>query len=170
MTPPTPDETLLGLLAAQPQHGYQLMERFRTRAALADVWTLSTSQLYAVLKRLENQGLIEGRPVEVVSAPVRTEYHLTTAGYARLLQWLETPLPSASIRRVRVEFLSRIYVARLLGHPTGQIIRRQKAVCSEYRLALLGERTAVEGVGLLALDLHIAQLDAVLQWIDHCSG
>ena len=52
----TPDETLLGLLAAQTRHGYELQECFRDPAQLGEVWNLSTSQLYAVLKRLEQQG------------------------------------------------------------------------------------------------------------------
>ena len=64
MTSLTPDDTLLGLLAAQAAHGYQLIHCFRDPAHLGEVWNLSVSQLYAVLKRLEQQRLIKGQQVE----------------------------------------------------------------------------------------------------------
>lgn len=169
MSQPTPDETLLGLLAVQPRHGYQLLACFHDADELGRVWNLSTSQLYAVLKRLAGQGLIAGSEVEAAHAPARTEYELTPAGRERLQAWLYEPSPPASIRRVRVEFLSRLYVARLLNLPTVPIVRAQKAACRREYEARLAERDrSAPGVGFLALELHIAQLAAVLQWIDRC--
>lgn len=165
----TPDEVLLGLLAAQPAHGYQLLEAFRHPQQLGRVWHLSTSQLYAVLKRLERKGWIDGREVTLHEAPPRTEYTLTTSGRATLLAWLNEPHPSPSIRRVRVEFLSRLYIARLLQHPTAPIVRSQKRACLAQRELLLQEHaTCAPGVGLLALEFVLFQLNALLDWIDRC--
>ncbi len=98
----TPDETLLGLLAARSQHGYQLLDTFRNPDQLGLVWNLGTSQLYAVLKRLESQGLIAGQQVDSPDAPPRTDYALSEAGRARLTAWLYDAQPSSSIRRVVV--------------------------------------------------------------------
>jgi DNA-binding PadR family transcriptional regulator len=169
MTMPTPDETLLGLLAAEAQHGYQLLDAFRDPAQLGRVWNLSTSQLYAVLKRLQSGGLINGEQVNSADAPTRTEYRLTESGKACLAAWLDEPNPSASIRRIRVEFLSRLYIARLLNQPTIPIVLRQKSVCERERTQLLLQRTeAAPGMEFLTLDLQLAQLDAVLQWIERC--
>src|SRR5512133_2098040 len=95
----TPDETLLGLLASRARHGYELLECFSDSGQLGEVWRLSTSQLYAVLKRLEAQGLTEGYDVPVPDAPMRKEYRLTEKGTIRLLAWLDEPEPSASIHR-----------------------------------------------------------------------
>lgn len=165
----TPDETILGLLAANARHGYELLECFRDPAQLGEVWNLSTSQLYAVLKRLDQQGLIAGRQIQSDSAPTRTEYCLSDAGIERLKSWLDEPQPSASIRRVRVDFLSRLYVARLLNVPTMPIVQRQKFACQTMREELVIQRgQSKPGIGYLALDLVIAQLDAVLLWIDRC--
>jgi DNA-binding PadR family transcriptional regulator len=165
----TPDEVLLGLLAAQAGHGYQLLEHFRDPAKLGQVWDLSTSQLYAVLKRLEQQQQIAGQAVESSDAPTRTEYHLTEGGQARFEAWLHEKSPSSSVRRVRVEFLSRLYVARLLNIPTFSIVRSQKIACADAYQELLTQREKVgPGVGYLALELQIAQLGAILQWIDRC--
>ncbi|NJL53976.1 PadR family transcriptional regulator [bacterium] len=63
MTQLVPDEVILGLLAVEACHGYQLLDHFRSPAALGRVWNLSTSQLYAVLKRLDRLGYIAGHPL-----------------------------------------------------------------------------------------------------------
>ncbi len=165
----TPDETMLGLLAAEARHGYQLIDCFRDPAQLGHVWSLSTSQIYAVLKRLDSQGLIVGRSITSADAPTRVEYTLTPAGIRRLEDWLTETAPPASVRRVRVEFLSRLYVARLLNIPTLDIVHAQKESCRRRRDSLVIERDcAAPGVGLLALELEVNQLDAILDWIDRC--
>ena len=164
-----PDETLLGLLAAQARHGYQLIDCFRDPAQLGNVWSLSTSQIYAVLKRLETQGFIVGRALESADAPTRIEYTLTGAGEQRLEAWLTEAQPSASVRRVRVEFLSRLYIARLLNLPTLELVRRQKQSCRQRRTARIVDRDcAAPGVGRLALELEVAQLESILDWLDRC--
>lgn len=167
----TPDDTLLGLLAADSQHGYQLLETFRDPQQLGRVWYVSTSQLYAVLKRLEQQGLIAGRQVACAGAPTRTEYALTEAGQARLRAWLDEPNPSPSLRRIRVEFLSRLYIAGLLGCAPEPIIARQRAAC-ERRLEGLREKRAdtARGVGDLALEMVMAQLEAIIGWLGVCEA
>jgi DNA-binding PadR family transcriptional regulator len=165
----TPDETLLGLIALRPRHGYDLLECFRDPDQLGEVWKLSTSQVYAVLKRLETQGLINGAVVAVPDAPARVEYQLTERGAARLAAWLAEPQPSPSIRSVRVMFLSRLFVARLLNMPTQPIVARQKEACQQTLDAIqrtLGQ--AAPGVGWLALDLIIAQYQVILKWLDRC--
>lgn len=165
----TPDETILGLLASQPQHGYQLLDAFQDPSRLGNIWRLSTSQLYAVLKRLERQGWISGQQVTSETAPPRIEYTITPQGRARLNAWLNETDPSPSIRRVRVEFLSRLYVAQLLGLPVAPIIERQRRVCQDERMQVLQARDGrPAGIGWLASELMIAQLDAILDWIDRC--
>lgn len=165
----TPDETLLGLIAVQNCHGYELIETFRNPSELGDVWKMSTSQIYAVLKRLESQRLIVGQVVTQTTAPERKEYTLTAAGQQRLDRWLHDPQPSASIRRIRVEFLSRLYIARRLGIPTIPIVVRQRATCEAERHRIAEELAAREsGIGYLAQALVLSQLDAVLDWLYRC--
>ena len=165
----SPDDVLLGLLAAKPCHGYQLLEHFRIPGQLGLVWHLSTSQLYAILKRLELGDFVSGREVASDDAPPRTEYQLTGIGRDRLVTWLHEPTPSASTRQIRTEFLSRLYIAHLLDIPIDPIIQRQKATCQQRKNTLVAARTETEpGIGLLSLDLLVAELEVILQWIDHC--
>lgn len=168
MAAPVPDETILGILAAEPQHGYQLLARFTSRAELGRVWTLSTSQLYAVLKRLEAEGLLRGKQVLGGDAPPRRQYSLTAAGRRRLDAWLETPQLSASVRQVRVQFISRLYVARLLGRPTEALVDAQRRVCEQQLRQLQAAHQAAPEMEALVLDFVIGQLHAVIAWLDTC--
>ena len=171
MKPLTPDAIILGLLAIQARHGYELLDCFRRPSQLGRVWNLSTSQIYAVLKRLETQQWITGSEVQQDSAPPRTEFALTPEGEANLMKWLDEENPSPSIRHIRVEFLSRLYVARQLGIPLEPIIERQRQVCQQQHTKLLADQEHVApGLERLALDLHIAQVEVVLQWIDRCQS
>ena len=166
MSQPTPDETLLGLLMHQPQHGYQLLETFADEQALGRVWKLSTSQLYAVLKRLQTQGFITGEEAYSLDAPPRTVYRITPNGETYVKAWLWESQPAPSIRRVRVEFLSRLYIARLLSFPQGDIIRHQKVSCMNKLEALYAQRDLTDdSLGSQALALEITQFEAILVWI-----
>jgi DNA-binding PadR family transcriptional regulator len=165
----TPDETILGLLAIQARHGYELLECFRSPLQLGRVWNLSTSQIYAVLKRLERADLIVGREVVSEAAPPRTEYTLTDAGDKRLHAWLNEPLPSPSIRRIRVEFLSRLYIAQQLNIPTDAVVRYQREACiTRCKQLAAGRDHAQPGIEALALEFQLNQQEAALRWIDRC--
>jgi len=169
MTRLVPDEVILGLLKAQPTHGYDLLSQFQSRDQLGRIWNMSTSQLYAVLKRLEDSGAIEGCQIEVEDAPPRVVYTITESGENQLTAWLLDPDPPTSIHRIRVLFLSRIYIARLLDEPVDQILTRQKKVCEKQLQNLKNEREHVNYLfESLTLDYIIGQLNAVISWLDHC--
>jgi DNA-binding PadR family transcriptional regulator len=164
MSVPTPDEVVLGLVAVQPQHGYQLLEHFRSPTRLGRIWRLSTSQLYAVLKRLEGQGEIIGREMAQQDAPPRTEYAITDVGLERLMRWLNAE-PGVSVRRVRVDFLSRLVIARLLKLPAKPLIERQCNVVERQR-DQLAQENASDVIEAEALKLEIILYDAILKWIE----
>ncbi len=169
MTTRVPDDVLLGLIALQPQHGYQLLDYFRSTAALGSVWNLGQSQLYAVLKRLERGGLIEGQSRASPDAPPRIEYTLTEGGRERVHAWLYADVSPEAVEDVRIQFLSRLYVARLNNWPTAQIVRRQRrAVEARYRQRLDERAKASSGIEWLSREFEVEQLSAVLRWIERC--
>ncbi|MBI1277228.1 MAG: hypothetical protein GC179_03775 [Anaerolineaceae bacterium] len=166
MAQPTPDETLLGLLMDHPQHGYELLETFEDSGALGRVWHLSTSQLYAVLKRLQTQRFITGEEAYSDDAPPRMVYSITEVGKACVREWLAEEQPSSSVRRIRVEFLSRLHIARILGLSQTDIIRHQKTTCDHKYEQLIDQREPEnDSIGNVALELEIAQMQAILGWI-----
>jgi PadR family transcriptional regulator, regulatory protein AphA len=165
----TPDETILGLLAYRPQHGYQLLDAFNNPEQLGLIWKLSTSQLYAVLKRLERLGWIVGEELISENAPRRIEYSITKSGSHTLQDWLDNPFPSSSVRRVRVEFPSRLFIAKKLKRPVLPIIQHQREACLRDRTRIEELQASIsEGVARLSVEMMRYQLNAVLQWLDHC--
>lgn len=165
----TPDEVLLGLLKLRPAHGYELLEWFRSPQHLGRIWKMSASQLYAVLKRLEEKDLITGRILPGLDAPSRTVYALTGQGEARLMAWLDDPRPPISIHRIRVQFLSRLYIASLLNLPTEDIVARQLSTCEQNRQRLQAELAEVTtDIEKLTLNYMIGQFDAVIRWLQAC--
>ena len=171
MKRPVPDEVILGLLRSRSAHGYDLLESFRSPNQLGRMWTLSTSQVYAVLKRLEEGGAIEGKQVFPSDAPVKIVYSVTDKGVLKLENWLFDPKPSASIHRIRVLFLSRLYVADLLGIGVTEIIENQKSVCEKQRIIFLNEKEkATNSFEKLTLDFIVGQLDAAIEWLGRCEN
>ena len=165
----SPDEVILGLLQAAPSHGYDLLERFRDPAHLGRVWNMSVSQLYAVLNRLESENLITGREIPQSDAPPRTEYAITPLGEQRVAGWLAETQPPVSIHRIRVQFLSRLYIATLLGLPTEGITDRQLAVCETQRDAIREKLARIDSpVETLTLEFVLGQLEAAITWLHRC--
>lgn len=162
-----PDEVILGLIKAKPSHGYFLMERFNSPEYLGRIWTMSTSQIYAVLKRLEKSQAIRGKTVSTGSGPHKKVYSITEQGEKQLQTWLYDPHPSTSIHRIRVLFLSRLYVSNLLGMPSAPILTYQKSVCLEQLSQLKSDfHNTQSTIEKLTLDFVIGQLDAAINWLE----
>ncbi len=169
MRRPVPDEVILGLLKSCPAHGYDLLEAFRSRDKLGHVWTLSTSQLYAVLKRLEVEGSILGERKKSKDAPERIVYSITEKGSEKVNLWLFDDAPSSSIHRIRVLFLSRLYIANLLGLETKDIVDNQRSVCEQQiKNFNLEKKIARSSFEKLTLDFIVSQLKSALIWLDQC--
>jgi DNA-binding PadR family transcriptional regulator len=73
---------ILTALAAEPKHGYAVIEDVRDISA--GRVRLHTGTLYSVLDRLREGGLIEVDREEIVQSRLRRYYRLTGAGRERL--------------------------------------------------------------------------------------
>jgi DNA-binding PadR family transcriptional regulator len=76
---------ILGMLSLGKQTGYEI-KQFVDKS-VRHFWAASYGQIYPELKRLEDQGLVTGRP-EPTGGRSRTVYELTDAGKAALTDWL----------------------------------------------------------------------------------
>ena len=65
----SPEMALLGLLYKEAGHGYDLHRT--VNADLGQVWHLSQSQAYSILKRLETQGDISAQEISQEKLPSR---------------------------------------------------------------------------------------------------
>jgi len=106
MTPKSATEyVILGALMPGARHGYEIMQFLG--CALEATWRLSTSQLYVLLKRLEQESCLESFPESQESRPPKRVFNLTSAGRRAFLEWLSAPVEN--VRDFRMEFLCKMF-------------------------------------------------------------
>jgi PadR family transcriptional regulator AphA len=162
----SPEWVLLGLLMRKPMHGYELHQSFVPPSPLAQIWYLGISQMYKLLRELEEQGHVEVSVEPQEARPDRRVYHVTASGREAFLHWLQTPVDG--IRLMRVEFLGKLYLARTLDPEiVERVIDRQAEAC---RLSLreLGEAMPGPGFEDLVLRFRAGQIEAALEWLEYC--
>jgi len=161
----SPEFALLGFLIAGPSHGYDLHQRCMTE--LGHVWHVSQSQAYAILKRLEGRGDISAQFVEQDKLPARQMLRITAQGRRRFYEWLDDI--SANARAIRLEFLTRIYFARI--YKPEKVIQIYKAQYSEIvstidRLeGLLAHLSPEQRFNRLSIDLRLRQMKLIQEWM-----
>ena len=89
----SPEFPLLGFLSQAPSHGYELHRRLEEE--LQGIWSLSQSQCYNILKRLEAQGDIRGEVYKQKAAPAKRLLALTPTGRERFERWHCEPTPGS---------------------------------------------------------------------------
>ena len=161
----SPEFPLLGFLLAGPCHGYDLHQKFQ--AELGNVWHISQSQAYTILKRLEARGEVSSRQVEQDKLPPRQILRITNAGKSRFEEWLNGTGRNA--RSIRLEFLTRLYFTRqYYPDQTARIYTIQMAAirASVERLENLGRQIPTEQTyNRLSLDLRLRQLRLIQDWM-----
>lgn len=162
----SPEFALMGFLIEKPCHGYDLHQRLNSE--LGQVWHLSQSQAYAILKRLETRGDISARIVEQEKLPARQILHITASGRKRFFAWLETEI-STTARSVRLEFLTRLYFANLYRPEIiSQIYQSQLNEINAKidQLETLIEHLPPEQIyNRLSLDLRLQQMKLIETWM-----
>ncbi|GAA5154840.1 PadR family transcriptional regulator [Microbacterium pseudoresistens] len=87
---------ILGVLEARPMTGYELTRFFESTARW--VWTAPQSQIYPLLRKLEDSGWVEGEHQLRGKHQRRTEYSITPTGLTELRRWLGEPHEEPSQR------------------------------------------------------------------------
>ena len=162
----SPQPPLLGFLMSGPKHAYELHQEFNNQ--LGRVWRLGRSKLYAQLKQLEESGWAEIQTEFQPNRPPRKVYHLTPAGREAFLDWLHQPTPT--LRRIRIELLTRVYFFEHLSLPgLDQLIADQRQLL-QSRILLLNQKGAEteDRFCQLVLAFRKGQLEAVDRWLDGC--
>lgn len=159
------ENALLGLLRREPRHGYDLAREFAQDTPLGEVVHLEMSMLYALLKKLEREGLVRSVTQLQDSRPPRKVFELTEAGNQTLDRWLAEPVERT--RDLRLEFLLKLYIARDTDPQLARtLIASQYDVC-ERHVGSLNEQIAAEPDSFrrLVLEMRMAQNVALLEWL-----
>lgn len=154
----------LALLCERPMHGYELYQLVRADETLRAIWRIERSQLYFLLRKLQDLGYISEKAEEQSGGPPRQIYAPTRAGRAALNRWLHTPEPYP--RDLRTAFLAKLYLA-LRSQPQAavELVEAQKRVLREWA-ARRREWAAGDGLVALVHSLRLAQVEAALTWLD----
>jgi DNA-binding PadR family transcriptional regulator len=174
MTKPThssrsPEYALLGFLYAGPGYGYDLHQRLVHD--LGQVWRVSQSQTYNILKRLEKEGDVLAATIVQKKLPDRQDLKITPAGRKRFEAWLNTPTGS-SVRAIRLEFITRLYFIQ--KYAPENLLPSLDAQVTEINASLTrleANEAAVpadQTFNRLSLRLRIQQLRSVLDWMVEC--
>lgn len=158
---------ILGVLRERQMHGYEIARRFSPDVDLGIVLPMDMSNVYALLKDLHEQGLIEGRREAVGLRPPRTVYQLTEDADGQLRHWLEEPV--RRMREVRSDLLIKLYFCAGIGaNATIRLLDAQIAASHAYLARLLrsaGE-TAPGSFERLVHESKIGPARATIAWLE----
>ncbi|HKV89082.1 MAG TPA: PadR family transcriptional regulator [Candidatus Dormibacteraeota bacterium] len=160
---------VLGLLAEEPLHGYEVKNRFE--AMLGGTWEVNIGQVYTTLQRLERDGLV--RPVGRRGDRGKQLYELAEPGRRALDDWLGEP--ESGPQQLHEEIYVKLLLAtRVANGSVGPLLARQKrAYLQRLRdLNQLEERARKDGRHDLARLVRGALLhtEADLKWVDELTA
>jgi len=165
----SPQYALLGFLYFQPMHGYDLHKHLDNN--LHELWHISQSQTYNILKRLEKEGWICPTREPQEKLPDRSCFTLTPLGKEQFKKWLAAPTPS-SVRAIRIEFLTRLYFASQIDEDACSRLLQDQVAFTRRRVTRLQERLDMLPPGQtfnrLGLELRVRQLISTLEWLETC--
>jgi DNA-binding PadR family transcriptional regulator len=160
--------SLLGLLAQQPRHGYELHAAFEAVIGGQANWDVKPGQVYTTLTRLEEAGLVEQEAVGQDGGPEKRIFAITEAGRRELAEWMAQPVPS---EHQRDEFFLKLMLSIAIGiADPGRLIYTQRSHLYRELHAITTRRTACDPkrqlAQILLFDQVIMHLEANLRWLD----
>jgi PadR family transcriptional regulator, regulatory protein AphA len=132
---------------------------------LSGICWLGRSQIYALLSKLEQEGLTVHERVEQSNLPSKKVFRLTQTGRNELHQWLTAPV--SNLRDLRIEFLIKLFFARLRSEDTEMdLLSEQLQVCKTKRSRLIELRSgAPNRIDQEALEYRISMAQAACVWL-----
>jgi DNA-binding PadR family transcriptional regulator len=159
---------VLGLLAEEPLHGYEVKTRFE--AMLGGTWEVNIGQVYTTLQRLERDGFV--RPLGERGDRGKLLYELSEQGRKALGEWLAQPESGPQELREDI-YVKLLLAARVSNGNLRPLLGRQKrAYLQQLRdLNQIEARARRDGRLDLARLVRGALLhtEADIKWIDELS-
>ncbi|PIY41185.1 PadR family transcriptional regulator, partial [Candidatus Aquicultor secundus] len=165
---------LLGLLAKQPQNGYELKNSFDEIAG--GFWDVNFGQIYTTIDRLIKDGLAVSVS-EGDEGAERRVYQITPKGVKEFKDWLVKPM--VKVRPLRDEiFVKLAFMDPLDKEAMLQLLAEQRqmylAKMAELtrKKYLLSRQAANRDILMtdLLLDAALFHADADIKWFEHCEA
>jgi DNA-binding PadR family transcriptional regulator len=156
---------ILGMIAFGKRSGYDI-KAFVDKTTRY-FWAASYGQIYPELKRLEDQGLVRGRP-EPSGGRARTVYELTKAGTAALEDWLGSG--GEPLYELRDEGMLKLFFSDSVPEQRVEIVRAMRAR-QERKLAQLRAIEPMASKGPTGAHLTLQMGIGFTEWIiDWCEA
>ena len=155
---------ILGMIALGRRTGYDIKQL--VDKSTRHFWAASYGQIYPELRRLEEQGLISGRP-EPSGGRARTTYELTSAGEDALRGWLGSP--NELIDESRDEGMLKLFFSDFAPELRLDNIRAMRAGHERKRdalLALEANRDHMPAGPSLTLELGLGITMWLIEWCE----
>jgi DNA-binding PadR family transcriptional regulator len=152
----------LGLLEAQPRHGYELKRAYDERFGSGR--PVAYGQVYATLSRLLKGGLVEVDGVEPGEGPERKRYAITPEGVADVDRWLGQPeKPEAYLQST---LYTKVVLALATGRPASELLDTQRAEHLRVMRGLTQRKLDGDLADQLVCDHALFHLEADLRWLE----
>lgn len=162
--------SLLGFLHHGPMSGWDLAAMAQT--VIGDFWSLTQSQVYRELDRMEQTGLVVAEELE---ARNRKPYRITDAGHEAFAQWVsQEPGPE----QIRFPLLLTVSFGRHLPPATlKRFVEHHRQIHLDRLEAYEQQHAAATAPGvdpdpyaLATLEFGLAHERAVVDWFDQLPG
>lgn len=169
------EHAILGFLQYRPLSGYDLKSVFDR--SVRHFWPADQSQIYRILSRLSEKGLVDMEVIEQDEHPDRKVYAITGEGREELHRWLTTPLPQ---KGERIAELIQVFFAGQLTDDEALALFQRFAEHLRENLSVL-RQVPQQGKGdkpggappardaffwMLTLDYGIHMTEASLNWVE----
>lgn len=166
---------LLGILAEQDLHGYELKTSFDDK--VGEFWSLNFGQIYSTLDRLEKEELVTHDRETQERRPDRKIFRITPQGRESLAEWLTAPV--GKVRALRDEFFIKlVFMDKSDSAPILALIEKQKALYIK-RMSQLTQRKLAVKKGVrdmhaltteLLIDAGLFHAESDIRWLDLCAS
>jgi DNA-binding PadR family transcriptional regulator len=133
-------------------------------------WAASYGQIYPELRRLEQQGLVRGRP-EPSGARARTVYELTQAGQRALGDWLGSD--SGLAYELRDEGMLKLFFSDLAPETRVANVRAMRALYQrklDQLSALEANSAGMPDGPRLTLEIGLGITSWLVEWCERTEG
>lgn len=167
------DISILGFLITEPMHGYELHKKVTDLSGFGIVWNIKIGKLYAMLNRLEKDGLIKSAISKGGNRPARNEFSITSRGKKKFESWMVSPINHG--REFRIVFLLKLYFSMKFGlQNTDELINTQIEICKSW----LSERSDISQnemakessirFPLIVKKYRLIQINGYIDWLNWC--
>ena len=98
---------VLGLIRRKPEHGYELLQRWKDPGGISLIWQVKPGPLYTVLTKLEGIGHLDSSLIPGEASP--PEKNTTSLPRVSRLFWTGCKSPVLAARDFRQDFLAKLY-------------------------------------------------------------